>query len=82
MKYPWGPGNTDKRIHATEFPGAYVFTGYIGGVIHDVRVAHGDDTVGFFRVPVRSQHGDNMMRYRLGPARYSIPIETVFDDLL
>src|SRR5712692_601591 len=28
-------GHDDKGIHAGEFPGADVFTGYVGGVVHE-----------------------------------------------
>lgn len=53
---PMGAGQYDKRLHATEFPAADVFIGYIGGVVHDVWHVKGDDTVAFFRVEIRSQH--------------------------
>src|SRR6267154_1950640 len=49
-------GHDDKGIHASEFPGADVFTGYVGSVVHDVGPVQGADTVVLFRVPIRPQH--------------------------
>src|SRR5208283_2325500 len=50
-------GHYNKRIHAAEFPAAYVFIGYIGGVVHDVWIVHSDDAVAFFRVEISPQYG-------------------------
>jgi len=49
-----GAMKDDERIHAAELPGADVFTGDMGGVVHDVRVVDGEDTIGI--VCIRPQH--------------------------
>ncbi len=73
----------NKRLHATGLPAADVVIGNIRGVVHDVWVISGEDTVAFFRVEVRSQHWRQHVRDAGSFRRFiESSFVTVLDDFL